>query len=139
MSTVEKAVALAAHAFAGRKDDEGQPRLLSALRFMLKMPGEREMIATILQGTHVGAETLRKEGFDQDIITAVDHLTQREGEDYVDYLSRLREDPLARSVKLTELNEALDLARMREPRDADKRRIERYRRSLHALKDEDAV
>jgi hypothetical protein len=49
------------------------------------------------------AEGLRKRGVLEGIIFAVIAITKRKGEDYNTYLHRVRENPLAREVKVADM------------------------------------
>jgi predicted RNase H-like nuclease len=69
------------------------------------------------------------------VVAAVDALTRRrdEGESYEDFIRRMRENPLAARVKIADLEDNLELARIPDPRPADLERLERYRRALDVL------
>jgi (p)ppGpp synthase/HD superfamily hydrolase len=53
---------------------------------MLAMETEREMIVAVLhdivEDGGIALDDLRKDGYSEEIIEAVDHLTHRDGEDY---------------------------------------------------------
>ena len=71
-------------------------------------------------------DQLREEGFSEEVIHAVDALTHREGEEYMAYVARAAANPLARLVKLADLEDNMDIRRLPVLRDKDIERIRRY-------------
>jgi (p)ppGpp synthase/HD superfamily hydrolase len=101
---------------------------------MLALSTESERIVALLHdvvedGPGWTLERLRAEGFSEDVVDAVDHLTKRETEkdDYMAFVSRAARHPIARKVKLADITDNLDLTRLRTITDRDQARIERYR------------
>lgn len=137
MSTLERAIALAAEAHAGMVDKAGAPYILHPLRVMLRVADERARIAAVLhdvvEDTEWTLERLREEGFDPEVLAAVDALTRRNGEDYYDFCRRAAQHPIARIVKRADIEDNLDLSRIPDPSPEDHVRIERYRRALDLL------
>lgn len=137
MSTLERAIAIAAEAHAGAVDKAGQPYLLHPLRVMMNVHGETARIAAVLhdvvEDTDWTLEGLRREGFDDAVLRAVDGLTWREGEDYFDFCRRAGRDPVARAVKLADIEDNLDWNRISDPTEADYERMERYRKAKEML------
>ena len=115
MSLLEKAILLAVKAHQGQVDKAGAPYILHPLRVMLKLNSETEMITGILhdviEDTNWTLENLRQERFPEEIIEALDCLTRREGEDYQDFIKRVAGNPLARNVKLADLEDNLNILR----------------------------
>ena len=93
MSTLERAIALAAVAHAGQIDKAGNPYILHPLRVMLnvrvdaaRMDAARiaAVLHDVVEDTPVTPAQLRELGFSDTVITAVAALTKHPGED--DYL-----------------------------------------------------
>jgi (p)ppGpp synthase/HD superfamily hydrolase len=131
MSTLERAIAIAVEAHAGAVDKGGTPYILHPLRVMLRMDDEATRIAAVLHDVVEDAEDwnlvrLRAEGFAQEVIAAVEALTRRDGEDYFDFCRRAGADPIARLVKLADIEDNMDLSRITNPTSADHARLERY-------------
>jgi (p)ppGpp synthase/HD superfamily hydrolase len=137
MSTLERAIEIAARAHAGQTDRAGAPYVLHPLRMMLRFADPAERIVAVLHDVVEDSawtlDGLRDEGFAAEIVTAVDALTRREGESYEAFVDRAGRDPLGRAVKLADLRYNLDTTRMASPTAADDARMERYRRALAAL------
>ena len=87
--TLERAIAIAAEAHAGQKDRAGAPYILHPIRLMIQMDSESAMMAAVLHDVVENSvwtlDDLRKEGFSNEVLNAVDSLTHRdkEGEDYL--------------------------------------------------------
>ena len=137
MSTLERAIALAAVAHAGQTDKGGAPYILHPLRLMLRMQTEDERIAAVLhdvvEDSDWTIEGLRAEGFSDPVLRAVEALTRREGESYEDFVVRASRDPIGRRVKRADLEDNSDLTRLPAPTESDRARVEKYRRAIERL------
>lgn len=138
MSTLERAIAIAAEAHAGQADMAGAPYILHPLRVMLRMTTEDERIAAVLHDVVEDCpafpiDRLAVARFSPDVLAALDALTRREGESYGDFIERAGANPLARRVKLADLADNSDLSRLPNPGPADFRRQEKYRRATAQL------
>lgn len=79
--------------------------------------------------------TLKKlrDYFPSRIVDAVDCLTRREGEDYKVFIQRIKKNPLATQVKLSDLSHNMDKSRIENPTDKDLRRWEKYHKAKQEL------
>ncbi|WP_281850830.1 HD domain-containing protein [Dyella sp. GSA-30] len=131
MATLERAIAIAAEAHAGQVDKAGQPYILHPLRVMFRMNSTTERMAAVLhdvvEDSAVTLEALRAEGFQPEVVSAVDALTKRQGESRLDAAHRAKLDPMARLVKLADNAENMDLSRIPEPTERDYARLEEYK------------
>lgn len=130
---LNKAIEIAAHAHSGQVDKGGNPYILHPLRVMLAMENEVERICAVLhdviEDSDVTFDDLRGEGFTEDIITVLDCLTRREGESYDEFIDRVLINKIACRVKLADLSDNMNLARIKNPDRADKARIEKYKKA----------
>jgi (p)ppGpp synthase/HD superfamily hydrolase len=137
MSTLEKAISIAALAHAGQRDKAGAPYILHPLRVMLKMTTDQARIVAVLhdliEDTDWTIERLVQEGFDPAIRAAVDCLTKREGEGYEAFIQRVQLNPLAVKVKIADLEDNMDGSRLKEVTEADEKRLVKYRNALQEL------
>lgn len=140
--TLERAIVIACGAHEGQLDKAGEPYILHPLRLMLHMATEAERIAAVLhdvvEDSQVTTEDLIAEGFAREIVHAVDALSRRKGEDYMEFVRRASEDPIARRVKQADLEDNLDLTRIRRLTDRDLERAHRYHRALEILAEGEA-
>jgi guanosine-3',5'-bis(diphosphate) 3'-pyrophosphohydrolase len=137
MSTLERAIAIAAEAHAGQTDKAGAPYILHPLRVMLRVEGTAARIAAALhdlvEDTPWTLEALRAEGFSDDVVQAVDGLTRRDGEVYLDFCRRAARDPIARRVKLADIEDNLDPQRMAALPQESRSLADRYRKARAIL------
>ena len=137
MSTLERAIAIAAEGHAGQLDKAGQPYILHPIRVMLRVSGTSERIAAILhdvvEDTPVTLDQLANEGFSREVVDAVDALTKRPGENRIDAAKRAAANPVARVVKLADNAENMDLSRISNPTQKDYDRLEEYKRVREIL------
>jgi (p)ppGpp synthase/HD superfamily hydrolase len=138
MASIEKALQIAARAHEGQKDKDGQPYILHPLRVMNAVEGEAEKVVAILhdviEDTSVTVEDLRREGFDEAVLAALDCVTQRKGEPYADYVVRSKSDQIAWRVKLADLEDNARLSRALLRPDRIEPDIARLRKYLLAYK-----
>lgn len=131
MSTLERAIAIAAEAHAGQTDKAGGAYILHPLRVMLRVSTVDERIAAVLhdvvEDTTVTLEALAEEGFSAPVLAAIDALTKRPGESRIDAAARAAADPIARVVKLADNAENMDMSRLPSPTERDFGRLEEYK------------
>lgn len=137
MSTLERAIVIAAEAHAGQVDKTGAPYILHPLRVMLAVEGVEAKVAAVLhdvvEDTPWTLEELRAEGFGTDVVDAVDGLTRRVGEVYLDFCRRAASHELARRVKLADLADNLDPDRLAALPDSHRSLADRYRKAREIL------
>lgn len=131
---LDRAILIAAQAHLGQKDKMGAPYILHPLRMMFRFATQTEMIIAVLHDVvednpDWNSDRLRQEGFSEQIIQAVDHLTRREQENYEEFVARASQNDLARRVKLADLEDNMDLTRLNNLTEDDKKRLERYHRA----------
>ena len=137
--TLDRAIAIAAEAHTGQKDKTGISYILHPIRLMIQMDSEEAMIAAVLHDVVEDSvwtlDDLRREGFSDEVLNAVDCLTHREGEgeDYWDYIKRAGSDPIAIKVKLADLFDNLNPNRLDKVTEEDEKRFERYRKAQKML------
>ncbi len=137
MSTLERAIAIAAEAHAGQFDKAGAPYVLHPLRMMLGLEDRKARIVAVLhdvvEDTPWTLVDLEREGFAPEIVRAVDALTRRPDEDYETFVRRAGADPIGWHVKLADLQDNMETTRIASPAAADDERLARYARALAIL------
>ena len=137
MSTIEKAIEIAARAHAGQVDKAGAPYIFHPLRLMLAVNGEYERMAAVLhdvvEDTPLTFDDLAREGFPALVIDAVRALTKHQGESRIDAAHRAAANPLARRVKLADVGDNMDLSRIASPTEKDHIRLREYEQVLAIL------
>ncbi len=136
--TLERAIAIAAKAHAGQVDKGGAPYILHPLKVMLRMTTLEERIVAVLhdvvEDCAISLDDLRKEGFSEEVLSAIESVTKVPGESYEDFVDRAAQNPLGRVVKLADLEENSDLSRIASPSWEDLERVEKYRRAMGRLR-----
>jgi guanosine-3',5'-bis(diphosphate) 3'-pyrophosphohydrolase len=135
MSTLERAIALAATVHSGQRDKAGAPYILHPLRMMLKMKTVETQMAAVLhdvvEDCGVTPALLAYEGFPASVIESVGALTKRiidgSEEPYEEFIRRAAQNPIARLVKLADLEDNMDLSRIAQPSEKDHRRVQKYK------------
>lgn len=139
-ATLEDAILLAAQAHHGQRDKNGQPYILHPLRVMFRLESETEKIVGVLhdvvEDTQYTRDDLRKMGYSETILQALDGVTKREGESYADFVLRAKANPVARKVKLADLEDNMDVRRLSSVTPKDMERLSRYRKAWSVLRDD---
>lgn len=130
MSTIERAIEIAAHAHAGQVDKAGAPYIFHPLRLMLTVKTPEQQMAAVLhdvvEDTDVTFDDLRAEGFPAEVLEAVMALTKTDGEARLDAAQRAAQNPIARAVKLADVTDNMDLGRIANPSEKDYARLKEY-------------
>ena len=129
---IELARALAAYAHEGQLDKAGQPYLSHPVTVAQKVHTPEEKVTAllhdVLEDTFVLPETIENL-FGAEILTAVQAVTKMPGESYMDFVARAKQNPIARAVKLADLEHNMDLSRIPNPMGEDLARVEKYRKA----------
>ena len=142
MSTLERAIAIAAEAHAGQVDKADSCYILHPIRVMLSVSTLEERIVAVLHDVcedcpDWSLDRIRSEGFSETIVAALESVTKRKDEDgdegYFVFVRRAASNPIGRRVKLADLQDNLDIGRIRNPTQRDYDRIERYRRAISMI------
>jgi (p)ppGpp synthase/HD superfamily hydrolase len=135
---LELAVKIATDIHQGQKDKAGQPYILHPKRVMDAVEGDVEkqvaILHDVIEDSDLDLEDLECYGFSPTVIEAIDALTKRKGEDYFDFIERVKLNPIATKVKLVDLADNMDLSRLPEVSDRDLQRQARYEKAVKILK-----
>lgn len=131
------AVSVATKAHAGQKDRGGKEYIEHPLHvasaFSEDVPYIAAVLHDVVEDTELSLSDLLDIGFPDEVVTAVDALTRRTGEDYEDYIHRLSQNPVAVAVKLQDLQHNMDLSRIPEVTEKDRKHMERYQSAYQYL------
>lgn len=122
-----EAMKLAYTAHHGQVDKSGIPYIFHPMHLAEQMQDEYTtcvaLLHDVVEDTDVTLDTLAKI-FPKDIVDAVALMTHQKGEPYLDYVARIKENPIARAVKLADLQHNSDQSRLE---NADAATLARYR------------
>lgn len=106
---LEDAIALASFAHSGQTDKVQQPYILHPLRVMLALCSPKDRIVGVLhdvvEDTDVTLDDLRNDGYEKDIIEAIDSVTKREGESWEKFIERAGQNEIGRRVKICDISD----------------------------------
>ena len=136
---LSRAIEIAAKAHKGQVDKGGKPYIFHPLRVLLHFAEDEEnvqicaVLHDVVEDTPVTLNDLCNEGFSGEVVSALDCLTRRAGESYDDFIDRIIINPIARKVKLADLNDNMDLTRISAPTARDLERVEKYKLAINRL------
>ncbi len=137
INNLNKAIKLACEAHDGQFDKAGKPYILHPLRLLIKLKNIDEMQVAVLhdvvEDSDMTLEVLRKKGFEESVLKAIECLTKKTGEDYSDFISRVLLNDLARKVKIEDIKDNMDLSRLDKVEEKDLERIAKYHAALKRL------
>lgn len=118
---VARAAALAKRAHSGQTDKSGHPYIEHPARVAALVEsrgGSTESMAVawlhdVVEDSAMTLTDLAEAGMPSAVIAGVDAITKRTGEERAAYLARVRENPLALSVKTADVDDNTDPGRIR--------------------------
>ncbi|MBQ9285630.1 MAG: HD domain-containing protein [Bacteroidaceae bacterium] len=121
---------IAVEAHKGQKDKSGEDYVLHPIRVAEKCKSINAKVVALLhdtiEDTDVTPDYLREQGFQEEIIEGVLSVTKQEGESYEDFVRRASENTLGREVKRADLEDNMDVRRLKEINEDDVARLRKY-------------
>lgn len=137
MSNLDIAIMMACKAHAGQLDKAGEPYILHPLRVMMQFRDDAArtvgVLHDVVEDTSISLDDLRRAGFSEDIVSAIDCLSKKSGESYEEFISRVASNGLSRKVKIADLRDNLDVSRLPSVSEGDLARVEKYHDALFTL------
>ena len=134
---LELALSIATEAHRGQFDKAGIDYIEHLIFVASQVDSEEEKAVTLLhdviEDSSVTAEELLNAGLPETVVTAVQILSKKKGQDYQTYLKTVKSNPLARAVKLADLKHNSDLLRLETITDKDLERLEKYKKAVDYL------
>lgn len=144
MDLIRKSLEVAIKAHKGVVGKDGLDYVFHPITVALKCKTDDEKVVALLhdvvEDTPTTLDDLRKEGFPEYIVKAVDAVTrhkpaEQNGDGRWAYIKRCKANPIARVVKLADLEHNSDLSRIPNPTEKMRRRIlEEYPKEIEFLK-----
>ena len=88
----------------------------------------------VAEGAEYTLEDLRKMGFPDAVMDALTLMTHDPSAPYLDYVERLKSNPIAKTVKLADLTHNSDLSRLPVVTEKDLERLKKYQEAMKILK-----
>lgn len=118
-------------------DKSGMPYVFHPFHLAEQMPDEDTTVVALLhdvvEDTEVTLEDLKQMGFPPRVVEAIALMTHETGVPYMAYVAKIRDNPIARQVKLADLRHNSDLTRLEQVDDRARRRAEKYARAISLL------
>lgn len=119
-------------------DKSGVPYVFHPFYLATKMEDEYStcvaLLHDVVEDTDITLEELAKD-FPNEVIEALSLLTHDLDVPYFDYVLKIKENKIAKAVKLADLGHNSDLTRMENPTEWDLKRQEKYLKAIELLKE----
>ena len=137
----KKAMLLCFEAHKDQRDKSGLPYVFHPLHLAEQMDDELTTVVALLhdvvEDSGHSPEDLRALGFPEEAVAAIRLLTHDKAVPYMDYVARIKPNPTARTVKLADLRHNSELSRLQSIGAKDLERVEKYKRAIALLEEED--
>lgn len=135
----KKALAVCFEAHKSQVDKSGLPYVFHPFHLAEQMKDEMTTIVALLhdviEDTSITVEELRDMGFPAEAIAAIQIMTHDKSIPYMDYVARIKKNPIAREVKLADLKHNSDLTRLNEVAEKDLERLKKYKKAISLLEE----
>lgn len=112
----KKALKLCFDAHKDQRDKSGMPYVFHPFHLAEQMETEETTVVALLhdvvEDTNYTLEDLAQMGFGETVVAALSLLTHDDDTDYMDYVRAIKENPVAKAVKLADLRHNSDLSRL---------------------------
>lgn len=127
---IKLAVSIAVEAHADHVDKGGAPYVSHVMRVADKVKG-RDAIAVavlhdVIEDSEISFDELLRRGIPLNVVELVAVLTRKAGEKYADYIVRVGYNPVARAIKIADLEDNMDLKRLPKVGKSDLVRLNKY-------------
>lgn len=126
-----KAMRIAYKAHHGQVDASGQPYIFHPYHLAEQMTDEATtcvaLLHDVIEDTPITLEELKKE-FPKEVTDALKLLTHTKGTDYLDYVRAIKQNPIAKAVKLADLAHNSDETRFAGFEGITEEKLEYYRK-----------
>jgi (p)ppGpp synthase/HD superfamily hydrolase len=106
---IDLALAVTTSRFQGIVDEDGQPYILHCLRVMLSFSDpvlqQVGLMHDLIEDTSVTIDELRQHGFAEQVVGAIELLTRTADMSYAEYILGLKNNTIAKQVKLADLRD----------------------------------
>ena len=137
----KKAMKISFQAHKDQLDKSGLPYVFHPFHLAEQMDEQYAVCVALLhdvvEDSDVTYDDLRGEGFPETVINAIAEMTHDDGTPYMEYVRRLKSNPLAKKVKLADLRHNSDLSRLDSVTPADAERAKKYQQAIALLESEE--
>ena len=136
----QKAMILAYKAHSGQTDKSGVPYIYHPIHLAEQMTTEDTVVCALLhdvvEDTLYTIDDLRAAGFSESIMRALALLTHDKEQPYIEYVERIKFNPIAKAVKVADLKHNSDVSRLGGVDEKTLERLEKYHAALAVLEEQ---
>ncbi len=133
----KKALKLSFEAHKDQTDKSGMPYVFHPFHLAEQMDTEEKVTVALLhdvvEDTDYSLKDIENMGFPESVIQALALLTHEKGVPYMDYVVQIKENPIARAVKLVDLKHNSDLSRLDFVDEKAIQRVQKYEKAIALL------
>ena len=133
----KRALKLCFEAHKDQVDKSGMPYVFHPFHLAEQMTDEITTVVALLhdvvEDTDYTIADLQAMGFPTEAIDALRLLTHDKAVPYMEYVARIKQNPIATAVKLADLRHNNDLTRLDSPDEKALARVEKYRKAIKLL------
>ena len=131
------ALKLCFEAHKNQTDKSGMPYVFHPIYLAEQMKDEETTIAALLhdvvEDTDYTIADLEQMGFSSAVLDALKLLTHNDGTPYMEYVAKIKDNPIAKAVKLADLEHNSDLSRLDTVDEKVLKRKEKYSQAIRLL------
>ena len=133
----KKAMKLCFKAHKDQVDKSGMPYVFHPFHVAEQMKDEPTTIVALLhdvvEDTDYTLKDIAAMGFGQDVVDALALMTHYKNVPYLDYVAKIKDNPIARKVKLADLAHNSDPTRLDVIDEEARKRLEKYKKAIALL------
>ena len=118
-------------------DKSGMPYVFHPLHLAEQMSDENTTIVALLhdviEDTEYTLDDLRKFGFAENVLSAISLMTHADDVPYMEYVVKIKTNPIAKAVKLADLKHNSDMSRLDRITQTDEERAKKYKQAIELL------
>ena len=118
-------------------DKSGIPYVFHPFHLAEQMADENTTIVALLhdviEDTEYTLDDLRKFGFAEDVLSAISLMTHADDVPYMEYVVKIKTNPIAKAVKLADLKHNSDMSRLDRITQTDEERAKKYKQAIELL------
>lgn len=133
----KKALKISFDAHKNQIDKSGMPYVYHPFHLAEQMDDEIStcvaLLHDVVEDTDTTLDELRSDGFPDEVIEALSLMTHSDDVPYLDYVRAMKDNPIARKVKLADLAHNSDLSRLEIVDDKALKRVNKYKQAILIL------
>ena len=135
----KKAMKLCFAAHKDQVDKSGMPYVFHPFHLAEQMTDEATTVTALLhdvvEDTDITLNDLRAMGFPAEAVDAIAMMTHDPKVPYLEYVAKIKTNPIAKAVKLADLRHNSDLSRLDTVDEKALERVEKYRKAIRLLEE----